>query len=186
MLEYGSDDQTFLELQEPSCEVLCSSHAKVTVQAMEGSSDSANVTVNLVLVCFPSFSQLFPVLPSARPPAATSAAASDSAAAARPQRPVTECRPAAAVGPGENFMLNLKSLNCWACRSPWNKARAVAHYNGSPLVDRAKDWPPGCRPLQGRRDFHLKSWVPKTATSHLYYIAPPKCYIARQYSMLYP
>ena len=36
-------DQAFRELQEVPCEELCSSHAKMSLQAIEGSKDSANV-----------------------------------------------------------------------------------------------------------------------------------------------
>ena len=42
-------DQAFSVLQEALCETLCSLHAKMTLQAMEGSSDSANVTESRVL-----------------------------------------------------------------------------------------------------------------------------------------
>ena len=46
-------DQTFRVLQEALCEALCSLHAKMTLQAMVGSSDSA--TESRVL----RFSQVF-------------------------------------------------------------------------------------------------------------------------------
>ena len=53
MLVYGSD--LYRVLLEALCEALCSLHAKMTLQAMEGSSDSANVTESRV----PSFLQVF-------------------------------------------------------------------------------------------------------------------------------
>ena len=49
-------DQTFRVLQKALCEVLCSSHAKMTLQAIEGSSDSVYVTEFRFL----RFSQVLP------------------------------------------------------------------------------------------------------------------------------
>ena len=67
-------DQAFRVLQEALCEALCSLHAEMTLQAMEGSSDSAIMTESRVarfLPVSPVFTRFFQIPPDFARPRAT-------------------------------------------------------------------------------------------------------------------
>ena len=63
-------DQTFRVLQEALCEAHCKLHAKMTLQAVGGSSDSTNVTESRIFR-FSQVSQVSQLFPSFAGPGAT-------------------------------------------------------------------------------------------------------------------